>query len=144
MQSLGKIVEFSNTLDQVLISIKAKDKTKTSENLAKMYTILPEFTKNYDIDQLKKDIISTKTNIIKAYAYVDIEDWDNVQKEIINAEKKMVNMVNEMSTKENQKKFNINQTYILVEELKNSLPLKDKGIFYLKYKNILEELNVLI
>jgi len=109
-----------------------------------MYTILPEFMKNYDIDQLKKDIISTKTNIIKAYAYVDIEDWDNVQKEIINAEKKMVNMVNEMSTKENQKKFNINQTYILVEELKNSLPLKDKGIFYLKYKNILEELNVLI
>jgi len=109
-----------------------------------MYAILPEFMKNSDIEQMKKDIISTKTNIINAYSYVDIEAWDNVQKEIVSAEKKMVNMVNEMSTKESQKKFNINQTYILIEELKNSLPLKDKGIFYLKYKNILEELNVLI
>ena len=57
-----------------------------------MYAILPEFMKNSDIEQMKKDIISTKTNIINAYSYVDIEAWDNVQKEIVSAEKKMVNM----------------------------------------------------
>ena len=31
----------------------------------------------------------------------------------------------------------------LIEELKNSLATKDTGIFYLKYKNTIEELNIL-
>ena len=144
MQNHGKIVEFSNTLDQVLINIKLKDKGKVSQNLANMYAILPEFMKNSDIDKVKKDVISTKINIIRAYSFIDIDEWENVQKEVINAEKKMVNIMNEISTTESQKKFNVNKSYILIEELKNSLPLQDKEIFYIKYKNVLEELNTLI
>lgn len=126
------------------MNIKAKEKLKVSENLARMYNILPEFIKNTEIEQLKKDTIEIKTNILNAYAYVDKNEWDKVQGEVINAEKKMVKTMNDTSKKQDQRKFNINKSYILIEELKNSIPLQEKQIFYIKYKNIIEELNTLI
>ena len=56
----------------------------------------------------------------------------------------MVQIMNEVRKTEYKRKFNINKSYILIEELKNSLGTHDKGIFYLKYKNLIEELNTLV
>ena len=52
--------------------------------------------------------------------------------------------MNNIGKEGEKKKYNINKTYILLEELKNSLSKKDTEIFYIKYKNLLEEINVLI
>ena len=54
-----------------------------------------------------------------------------------------------MKGKENDKKYesnqdgskyNINKAYIMINELKNSVNLKDNEVFLIKYKNLLEEL----
>lgn len=140
----NQIVDFSNTMDQSILSIKAKDKAKSSENLAKMYSLLPEFSNKGNIQEIKKIVIGAKSNIINAYASIEKDNWDNTVKEVTNAENKFLQIMNNIDREENKAKFNINKSYILIEELKNSLPTKDKGIFYIKYKNLIEELNTLI
>lgn len=140
----NKIVEFSKNIDEALINIKAKDKAKSVESFAKLYNLLPEFAKKSDIEEVKKTVIETKSNIMQAYAKVEKEEWDKVTEETKNAENKFLQIINNISKKEDKRKFNINKSYILIQELKNSLSTKDKGIFYIKYKNLIEELNTLI
>lgn len=142
--SSEKILGFSNTLDQTLINVKNKDKVKTCESFAKLYEFLPQFANTSHTDEFKKNLLQTKSYIINSYAYVESEAWDKVQVEVNNAEKNFMQVVNNINNNEGQKKFNINKTYILIEELKNSLSIKDTGIFYIKYKNLLEELNSLL
>lgn len=140
----NKIVEFSNTLDQALISLKEKDKAKSCENFAKMYSLLPEFASKGNIEELKQNTIMAKSSIIKAYSNLEKEDWEKVLEEVQNAENKFVQIMSNVEKSENKLKYSINKSYILIEELKNSLPTKDKGIFYIKYKNLIEELNTMI
>ena len=39
--------------------------------------------------------------------------------------------------------YKVNKCYVLLNELENSMDLKDKEIYYIKYKNLLEELVML-
>lgn len=142
--SSDKIVEFSNGIDKILLALKQEDKKVAAAGYAKLYSILPDFVKNTQMEELKKKTIETKSHILNAYAYVETEDWDRIQTEIINAEKKFTEVVNDISNQDDQRKYNINKSYILLQELKNSLTLKDKGIFHMKYKILLEELNTLL
>lgn len=135
------IVEFSSTLDKVILGVKEKNKEQSAVYLAKAYSFLPEFIKNSQIDETKKKIIETKNHIIISYAYVQTQNWEKVQGEVINAEKKYSEILNNVSKKEDSRKYNINKGYILIQELKNSLPVKEAEIYYVKYKNLLEELN---
>ena len=59
------------------------------------------------------------------------------------AEGKFLEILNNVSKDKDQRKYNINKTYILIEELKNSLSKKDKQLYYVKYKFLIEELNTL-
>lgn len=140
----NKIVEFSNTLDEVLKSVQEKDKTGASENIAKLYSFLPEFLNNTEIEETKKNIIQTKSYILNAYSNMDAENLDGVKTEVQNAENTFSQIVNNINKENDQRKFNINKAYILIEELKNSLSEEKSGIFYLKYKNLIEELNTLM
>ncbi len=108
-----------------------------------MYGFLAEFTDNSEMGEIEKNAIITKSYILNSYAFIENDDWEKVQIEVYNAEKKFSEIMKDLNKKEEKRKYNINKTYILMQELKNSLATKDKGIFYVKYKNLLEELNVL-
>ena len=47
-----------------------------------------------------------------------------------------------MNENENNE-VNINKSYILIKDLQNSSNNTDKDIFYIKYKNLIEQLNIL-
>jgi len=126
------------------MSVKAEDKAKSCEKIAKLYSLLPEFSNNSNMGELKKNTISTKSNIMNAYASLETENWENVTKEIAEAEAKFEKYVKDIGNQAENRRFNINKIYILIEEIKNSLPTKDKGIFYIKYKNLIEEMNSLM
>lgn len=138
------ILGFSNTLDQTLIAVKEKDKTKSAESLSTLYSFLPKFAQNSKMEDVEKNIIQTKSYILKSYAFVESKNWDKVQIEVYNAEKKFSEIMKDLNKKEEKRKYNINKTYILIQELKNSLATKDQEIFYIKYKKLLEEFNSLI
>ncbi len=139
-----KIIGFSNGLDDALISIKQKDKTGASLKIAKLYGYIKEFSTLSKMEDTKKKAIETKSHIVNSYAYVETGKWDKVVQEVGEAEKKFSEVLNNVDKENGQKKFNINKTYILIQELKNSLGTEDKEIFYLKYKNLLESLRSLV
>ena len=41
------------------------------------------------------------------------------------------------------KEYKVNRTYVLIKELQNSLVYKDKKLFLVKYKNLMESVNTL-
>ena len=137
------ILGFSSTLDEVIMNEKNKDKALTAMYMAKLYGYLPKFLdKNFE-DEVKRENLNAKTNIINAYAYAQTENFDKMGSEIAKAEAIFTSLVKDAKLVNDERKFNINKAYVLIGELKNSLDTKDTGIFYVKYKNILEELNIL-
>ncbi len=137
------ILNFSRDLDETIANVKKQDKTLSCMYLAKLYGYLPKFLDKNGIEEIKRESLEAKTHIINAYAYAETENWEKMDTEIQKAENIFASLVNDAKYVNDQRKYNINKSYILIEELKNSIELKNKGIFYLKYKNTLEELNIL-
>lgn len=137
------IIGFSNTLDEVILNVKNKDKALSAMYMAKLYSYLPKFLDKNFGDEVKRETLNAKTYLINTYAYAENENFDKMESEITNAETIFASLVNDARYVNDERKYNINKAYVLIGELKNSLITNDKGIFYVKYKNTLEELNVL-
>lgn len=147
LQSIGvnkdDIIAFSNTLDEVILNIKNKDKALSAMYMAKLYSFLPKFVDKNFGDEIKREALNAKTYLINAYAYAETDNFDKMNEEITKAETIFISLVNDARYVNDERKYNINKGYVLLGELKNSLITNDKGIFYVKYKNTLEELNIL-
>ena len=135
------ILNFSITLDDVIVNLNKKDKTMSAMYIAKLYSYLPDFFGSKSNNKILKIVIGTKSHIINAYAFAETDNWDKIQQEINLAEEAYSEVMNDVDLTKNQKKYGINRTYILLEELKNSLSIKNKEVFYMKYKNLVEGLN---
>lgn len=136
------ILNFSNNLDEAIVNVNNKEKSLSCMYLAKLYSYLPAFL-NQNNDEIKLKTLQAKTYIVNAYAYAETENWEKIGVEVAKAENILVGLVNDARFVNDQRKYNINKSYILIEELKNSLITEDTGIFYIKYKNVLEELDVI-
>lgn len=137
------IIKFSNDLDQAITQVKNKDKALSCMYFAKLYGYLPTFLNKSNTEEIRREALEAKTYIVNAYAYAETENWDKMRTEIEKAENIFSNLVNDAKYVNDERQYNINKVYILIEELKNSLSTKDTGIFYLKYKNTIEEINIL-
>ncbi len=137
------ILKFSNDLDQAITHVKNKDKTLACMYFAKLYGYLPIYLNKSSAEEIRREALEAKSYIVNAYAYAETENWDKMKTEIEKAENIFSSLVNDAKYVDDQRRYNINKAYILIEELKNSLSTKDVGIFYLKYKNTIEELNIL-
>ena len=141
--SSDDIIDFSNNLDQAILSAQKQDKNMSAMYMAKIYSYLPRFLNKVQADVIKKETLQAKSYILNAYAYVQTDNWERVEEETDKARNLFASLVNDANLIENPKKYNINKAYIVIEELKNSLSTREKGIFYVKYKNSLEQLNIL-
>lgn len=137
------ILNFSGDLDETIINVKNKDKALSCMYLAKLYSYLPKFLDKSTGDEVKMRAIEVKTYIVNAYSFAETDNWLKMEEEVTKAENILTSLVNDARLVDSDKKYNINKAYILVEELKKSLGTKDKGIFYIKYKNVLEQLNII-
>lgn len=134
---------FSTDLDTCLAAIKAEDKVKTLEILGKLYDYIPKFS---DLDKEKAkitNVLRTKASVVSAYVLVEKDDqWEEISKQLANAEQNYMPIVNNIDENKN-KEYNVNKSYVLLKELQKSIHTKDKDIFYIKYKNLIQELNIL-
>lgn len=122
------------------MAIKNEDKEKSLSELSNVYSYIPKFLKNCCDDSVKKTIISAKEQVLKAYSILDAENWDDISSNIQNAIDTYSKLLTDASLKANNQ-YEINKAYIQINELKNTVDLKDKDIFLIKYKNLLEELD---
>lgn len=137
-----KILNFNTDLDNLTTAIKAKDKPQTLLLLAKVYSYIPTYSADFSDDQMQINLYRVKSNIFNAYSIIEQNNPEEVKKQLQLAEESIVAMMNNMGNN-NQKEYNINKAYILLKDMQNTIDKKDIDIFYLKYKNLIEELNVL-
>lgn len=134
------ILNFSKEFDNLLVAIKSEDKEQSLRELVLLYSYIPKFIKNCDVDLQTEIVYSTKYSIFKAYSILDAEKWDEVSNYIQEAVTKYSKMLTDVNI-QNKNQYTVNRCYILLNELQNSTNVKDKEIFLIKYRNLLEDLN---
>lgn len=137
-----KILNFNTDLDTLATAIKAKDKPQTLSILAKVYSYIPTYSQDFSDDQMQINLYKVKSNIFNAYAIIEQNNKEEVRKQLQLAEEAIIAMMNNVGSN-NQKEYNVNKAYILLKDMQNTIDKNDMDIFYLKYKNLMEELNVL-
>lgn len=134
------ILNFNREFDNLLLQIETENKEETLKQLNVLYSYLPKFIKNCDVDERYKIIINTKQNVFTAYSILDSEDWNQISKNIQTASDTFSKLLTDVNIK-NKNQSSINRCYILLNGLQNSVETRDKKIFLIKYRNLLEELN---
>lgn len=133
------ILNFSDVLDQVTLSVKQEDKTATLNNLASLYAFLPTYRSQISEDNQSVNIDYMKACVLNSYAFVEQEKWDEMKKQMVNAMNYFSNIMNRVEGKE-QEQNQISKIYVLLNELNNSIDKKEKDLYYIKYRNLMEEL----
>lgn len=136
------ILGFSNDLDLTTKAIKAENKKESLALLAKLYSYIPKYAESYSDNITKINVLKTKSCILNAYSIIEENRKEDAKKEIANAEQRYLPIINNTATDIN-KQFNINKAYILLKELQNSIDTETTEIFYIKYRNLMEELNII-
>ena len=133
------ILNFSSSLDQTTLSIKNEDKLVSLNNLASLYAFLPKYRGQFSQDVQKINIDYSINCILNSYAYVEQNNWNEVKLQLTNATNyylKVMDGVDENIQNQNR----ISKAYILLNELNNCVNIQDKELFYIKYRNAMEEL----
>lgn len=130
------ILKFSNQLDNLILNIQKEDKRLVLTNLSTLYSYIPIYISQYSDDNTKINISYTKSNIINSYVLVEDSNWDEMQAQIMKAQEYFGLIINSINIDNNQSI--VNKTYILLNEMKNVISLQDKTLYYLKYKNLME------
>ncbi len=136
------ILNFSTTLDNCIISIKDENKIDSLTNIAKLYSYIPIIENDISAENSTQNIKQVKSHIINAYSVVEQGDWITVENNILEAEKTFKNITTDIEYIKD-KEYKTNRTYVLIKELQNSLSYKDRKLFYVKYKNLMESVNTL-
>ena len=134
------IVNFNKEFDSLTKSAKDENKENYLIELAKLYDYLPKFIENCTNNQSKNVVIKTKNNIFKAYSILDKEDWNKISSNINAASQEFTKLITNVNQNESVNHYNVNKVYVIINELQNAINLKDKEVFLIKYKNLLEEL----
>ena len=136
------ILGFSSALDDSILSIKDENKTDSLINVSKLYSYIPKYESALAVSNSIQNIKQVKSYLINAYSLVEQDKWDEIQINISDAENTFKNIVNDVEYIRD-KEYKVNRTYVLIKELQNSLQYKDKKLFYVKYKNLMESINTL-
>lgn len=135
-----KILNFNKEYDNLTKAVKEENKEQSLTELSILYNYLPDFVENCTNDEKEKIIINTKNYIFKAYSILDNEDWTSISDNISKASEQFTKLVTNINNKETVNQYNINKIYIMINELQNAIVLRDKEIFLIKYKKLLEEI----
>ncbi|MBQ3415672.1 MAG: hypothetical protein IJH39_10125 [Clostridia bacterium] len=134
------ILEFNSQFDLLAEEVNNENKENALSQLSELYMYLPKFLENTNTDNCYKKIIKTKAFILQAYSILDSGDWNKISSIIDNA----INIFNDLigtEDKNKTKQYSINKCFIMLNELKNSTNQKNKEIFLIKYRNLLEEIS---
>lgn len=136
------ILGFNTDLDSATRAIKDENKQDTLNAIVKMYSYIPTYSTETSKEDQINNVYSTKMNILNACVKIEQGNFNEAKKELANAEQSFLPIINNMNSRQNNE-VNINKAYILIKDLQNSIDNIDKDVFYIKYKNLIEQLNIL-
>lgn len=136
------ITDFSTNLDNLIIGIKNQDKTASLNSSATLYSYVPRYIEAYAQQSTEGNLANTKLHILNAYVSASNDNWEGATAEMALAEQFYTTIMSDnelIDTKE----YNVNKSYVSLKELQNSVKTQDKTIFFLKYKNLMQEITLL-
>lgn len=136
------LLKYTTMLDNLTQAVQKEDKKAALYRLADLYGLLVTYVKEYSNNNQKIILTEVKSNILYAYASIEDSNWKDMQNSIKKAQNIYNNMMN--STLQNSgNTTNINKAYVLLNEIYKSTDTKDKDIFYINYKNLMRELEII-
>ena len=133
------LLKYNDNLDKITKDFQNKDKKSSLIHLADLYNLLEAYIKGINADAQTISLITVKKDILYAYAWIEDEDWNKVIEYIGKAKTEFTNIINNQLNNMNNIDV-INKSYILINELEKNSNNKDKEIFYINYKNLMQEL----
>ena len=134
------ILNFSILLDKVTINIKDEDKLASLNNLANLYSYISLYFEQISDNNKNINIQKTKSAILNSYVFVEQNNWNEVQLQLQEAINYYTNVINNVDEGNKNNKNKITKIYVLLNELNNATSLQSKEIYYIKYKNVMDEL----
>lgn len=138
--SEDNLVAFTTTLNKTIIDIKNENKENSLNNIINLYSYIPSFLSEISADNYTQNIEKTKHQLLTAYSAASQEDWNTVDLKISEAQNTFLNILNEEEYIENYK---LKKITTLLNDIQYSIPNNDKELFFLKYKNLIQTLNIL-
>lgn len=137
------ILSFNAELDKAIQNIKNEDKNQSLISIATLYSYIPKFYEAFSPeDTIEINAYKTKSEILNAYAIAENKSNEEIISHLKLAIEHFTTIINNVDNKKNE--TSINKTYILINELQSSVPSRDLQLFYMKYKNLIEEINNII
>lgn len=137
------ILAFNDNLNRATQAIKNKNKASAMDEVTEMHAKILEYRKAYNIDERQKEILSIQHNAVTAYTNVTNDRWDEAYTELSDAEKRFSNLLNTV-TSDYTNQATMSQCYVLINELKKAVNLKDKEIFFIEYRNLMSKMEIII
>ena len=109
-------------------------------NLSKLYSELVKYVHKHTDDNMRIYLFETKSYILNTYTNVSNDDWNKAKTSINLASDKFSNIINNIVKKEN-KQSSINKSYVYIKEAEKAIDIKDRDIFFIYYKLLMQELN---
>lgn len=136
------LLKYSTVLDNLTKAVQKEDKKNTLYRLADLYGLLVTYSKEYSNDNEQIVLLDVRSNILYAYALIEDGKWQEMQDYIKKAQNVYNNMMNS-ALQNNENITNINKAYVLLNEIYKSTDTEDKDIFYINYKNLMQELEII-
>lgn len=133
------ILNFSSSLDTAAVYIEKEDKSNSILAIANLYKALPQYAEIFSNDKTYNRILKTKSFIVNAYSLAETNDWEIVKNEMEKANETFKPVIADIEFLSNNS-YRANKTYVLLNETLNSLNTLDKKIFYIHYRNLMEEI----
>jgi len=129
-------------LDETMKNIKEEDKTKSGYSISGLYALLTTYIQHASDDNRLKEVYNTKNKIIESYALAEEEKWDEIKIKMNEADIAYQKVMQNVSVDDN-KQYIVKKVYILLKEMQNSIDLQDKEIYYVNYKNLMNEIGLI-
>ena len=134
------ILSFGSTLDNLIIATKNENKIEVLKQISNLFSYLPKYEQKYSRDTKHINIEYTKYYVLNSYYLVEESKWAQMKESIDSAKNYFGNVINNIDTDE-KAQSKISKIYVLLNELDNSINLKDKDLFYIKYKALMADLS---
>lgn len=135
------ILAYNSNLDSLLKALKDNDKANSAISLANLYSLNSKYINESSKNDESKKLAYIKSNVISSYSLVTAEKWEQVNQLLDQAEKGLLDVINTSGNTEERKQTKINKSYVMLKELIKTSNEKNAEIFYLKYINLIKELN---
>lgn len=132
------IIKLSDEINTLIIVTSEENEVQMISKLKDIYSLIPDILQNFEKDQNIINKKRVRSLIISCYSFVVQDKWEDAKIEMNNLENKYKEMMNDLNYAENNS-YNLNNVYVLIEELKNAIEIQNREIVNLKYINLIEK-----